>query len=1014
VILQAIRRPIAVCMLTLIVVVFGIASLTRLPMTLMPEMASNNVTVITSLNGVSAEVVEERVTRPLENAFKEVSGLVEMTSKSLPGRSRISLRFSLSSDVEKSQQEVTELVSQSMRFLPRDINTPRVRRFNPNAEPMMVIGISSNMDSILLSNMIEDHLRTPIERIEGVAGVELYGVSRMQIQIVLQREKLQALGLSGSSIVSAISKANSVVQGGKIENAGKIINISIPSKIEDLSDLENLIVSQMNGINVKLKDVASVDYLRKKPDWNTYINGERGLRLAIMKNSDSNTVNLANELKKIVDKAQLYLPQAKLHILSDSSTYIKSALSNVSSSIFYGGILAILVLLLFLRTWQSTLVIAISIPVSIITTFIPLYIGGYTINVMTLGGLALGIGMLVDNAIVVLENIIVHRDKGDDMTTSAHKGSSKVFFALLASTTTTLIVFLPLLLMKGILGLFFNELAVVVGSAIIASLVSAIFIVPTLSKRLIPSKTNEHGILYTTLEKAFIWIEQTYCTFLKACIGNKISFTIILLLALASSLILIPHIPKSLMPKSDPGKISIRIDCPKHYEFDQLEAIVIDFSKKIQDVSPETMSIISFFGELNPQKRIMSYLALKPASERKRSTSEIIDALKQHFSNEVGLKLRIFPGRDPLTPKATAAKPKVYMNILGWNIIKAEEYGKKISEYLTEIDGISDAELKVAGSQTEKNFVIDRHRSEALGLSVSEISRSLKSLLAGENAGSFQTEGNEIPMRLMYGSKRLLTIEEVLNQSISNRKGDLIAYKSVMKIGERQSVTAIERVNGMRVTEIEIETEERTAEDIVKDIDLLLTKFPLPAGLSVEVGGSYIEDRKSTNEMIMMVLMAILLVYMVMAAQFESFFAPLKVLLSIPLAIIGVLWALFITNSSLNLQSYMGMVLLAGIVVNNAILLITTMQELKNNGMNQYDAAIESGRMRLRPILMTAMTTILGLLPLALGLGEGAEAQAPLARVVIGGLLSSTLITTLVIPIYSVINKGSTNEQAGS
>ncbi len=1009
-ILQAIKRPIAVCMLTLIVVVFGMVSLFRLPMTLMPEMASNNVTVFTSFNGASAEVVEERVTRPLENILKEVSGLVEMQSKSFAGRSRISIRFSLSSDVEKSQQEVTELVSQSLKFLPRDINPPRVRRFDPNAEAMMVIGISSDMDSILLSDMIQDHLRTPIERLEGVAGAELYGVSHTQVEIIINREKLQGAGLSASSIVATISKSNSPVQGGKIIHAGKIINISVPSRLENIEDLQKLIVAHVNGTDLKLKDVAKVSFLREKPQWSTYINGKRGLRLEVMKNSDANTVNLAAELKQIVEKAQSFLPQANLHILSDSSIYIKSALSNVSSSIFYGGFLAILVLLIFLRTWQSTLVIAISIPVSIITTFIPLYVGGYTINVMTLGGLALGIGMLVDNAIVVLENIIVHRDSGDDMTKAAHKGSSKVFFALLASTATTLIVFLPLLLLKGILGLFFNELAVVVGCSIIVSLVSAILIVPTLARKLIPEKESSHGSMYSTLEKTFVAVELRYCLFLKGCIQYKWSFFMVVLLTFASSFTLIPHIPQELMPKSDPGKISFRIDCPSHYDVKQLEDITISMSDRIQKEAPEVQSITCFFNDTQSRKTVRSWITLNPATERQRSTNDIITHLKNSFNSELGLRMKFFPGRNPLTPKATASKPYVYMNILGWNLIKAEAYGKFISEHLIDIEGISGAELEAAGSQTEKNFVIDRQRSEALGLSVSEISRSLKSLLGGEKGGTLLVEGKDIPITLSYGKKKHLTLDEILSQNLSNRKGELIAYKSVMTVGERQSLSAIERVNGMRITKVKIETEFRDAEAIVEDIQTLVSKYPLPPGLSVEVGGSYIEGRKSTNEMILMIVMAILLVYMVMAAQFESFAAPLKILLSIPLAVIGIMWALFLTDSSLNVQSYMGMVLLAGIVVNNAILLITTMQDLRASGMNRLEASIEAGRLRLRPILMTAMTTILGLLPLALGFGEGAEAQAPLARVVIGGLLSSTLITTLIIPVFSVLGKNKKKE----
>lgn len=1009
-ILHAIRRPIAVCMLTLIVVVVGIISMSRLPMTLMPEMASTDVTVITRFSGASPEVVEDRVTRPLENTLKAIGGLVEMQSISQSGMSRISLRFSLNSDVEKAQQEVTELVSQSLKFLPRDVSPPRVRRFDPNAEAMMLVGISSDMDSMLLSNMVEDHLRTPMERLEGVAGVELYGESHQDVEILLDRDKLQAAGLTAAGVSGSIAKANGAIQGGKIEYAGKVLNISVPSRLDSIDTLRKLIVAQVNGVDLQLQDVASVELLRKKPQWRTFINGKRGLRLEVMKNSDANTVKLSKELRTLVEKAKFHLPQAELLILEDSSVYIKSAINNVSSSIYYGGFLAVIVLLTFLRAWQSTLVIAISIPVSIISTFIPLYIGEYTLNVMTLGGLALGIGMLVDNAIVVLENIIVHRDRGENMETSSHKGSSTVFFALIASTATTLIVFLPLLLMRGLLGLFFNELAVVVGFSLLVSLVSAILIVPTLARRLIPEKETQHGWLYLSLENTFLWIERKYLECLRGCMTRKWGFLFLVLLALLSSFTTLSHVPQELMPSSDPGKINLRVECPSSYTVEEVEETIISISAKVRDLAPEVISITSFFGENNPKRVIGSRMALVPSTERERSTLDIVAALKVALADEVALKIRVSPGRDPLTPRAAKAKPRVYMNILGWDLIKAEQYGKDICDHLSDIEGIAEAELAAAVGQTEKSFIIDRFRAESMGLSVSDLSRSLKSLLSGERGGTFLYEGKELPIQIKFSDQQYIALEEVLSETTSNRKGDLIAYKSVMEVGERQSVSSIKRMNGLRITAVQIDTESRDPEDIVSDIEKMIAIHPPTPGLSVEVGGSYIEDKRSTREMMTMIAMAILLVYMVMAAQFESLLSPLKVLLSIPLAIIGVLWALFLTGSSLNVQSYMGMVLLAGIVVNNAILLITTMGDLRGKGMNHWDSALEAGRLRLRPILMTALTTILGLLPLALGLGEGAEAQAPLARVVIGGLLTSTIITTLIIPVLSVIGKDQSEE----
>jgi HAE1 family hydrophobic/amphiphilic exporter-1 len=714
------------------------------------------------------------------------------------------------------------------------------------------------------------------------------------------------------------------------------------------------------------------------------------------------------------------IPQIRIIPIIDTSEYIQRAIANVGSSALYGGLFAVLVLLIFLRSLRSTTIITVAIPVSIIATFGMMYFGGFTLNLMSLGGLALGVGMLVDNSIVVLENIYRLREGRGGAQESAVRGTEEVTEAVIASTLTTVVIFLPLVFVRGMAGVMFKQLALVVSFALLCSLLVALTVVPMLASYFLraPSleKTARESLghkLFRVSGLAFLRMELGYKRLLHFSLDHRLLVVVSVLLLLAGSLALLPFIGTELMPQSDEGEVQVNVEM----EVGTRLAIMDETIKRVEEIAsrevPETKSVVTSVGSSGwhggGSHRGDVRIALKPQAERKRSSEEIAGALRDSLSDIPGATIRSRAGQGLfLLRRMSGGTEHVEVEIRGYDLDTADELARRVKSLVEKVSGVTDARINRDAGAPERIVTVDRVKAEAMKVAVQDVAEMLQTIIIGTEAGYYREGGDEYTIRVKMKDAETRDLREILDLTITNSDGQPVVLRNIVSVGPRTGPTSIERKDQERLITVQANVQDRDMGSVLADIQKDLRSVPTPRGFSIGFGGDYEEQQKAFRELAMGLVLSLVLVYMVMACLYESLRDPFVVMFSVPLAIIGVLLMLFLTNTTFNMQSFIGCIMLGGIVVNNAILLVDTTNMLRREeGMSLREAIEEAGRRRLRPILMTALTTIFGLTYLALGLGEGGEAQAPLARTVIGGLLSATVITLVVVPVvYSVFERG--------
>jgi len=717
-----------------------------------------------------------------------------------------------------------------------------------------------------------------------------------------------------------------------------------------------------------------------------------------------------------VDRLNENFPTIKVTPLIDTSVFIKSSINNLVSSALIGGFLAILVLLFFLRNVKSTLVIATSIPISIMATFGLLYFNGFTLNLMTLGGMALGVGSLLDNSIVVLENIFRHRENGQGHIEAAVNGTEEVTMPIIASTLTSLVVFLPVVFMRGFTGILFQQLAWVIIFSMICALITALTLVPVLSSRMLSIEPEDQHLniskksrwdkkIFSKINMILKQLENRYTNMLSYSLTHRKKTIMITLGVLAGSLILFPLIGSELMPQTDEGEIRINFDMEAGSRIELIDESITIAEKRIMDKIPEVKNIITSVGGsgwgANNSNTGSIRLSLVPKSERNQSDEEISNQIRRLVSDLPGVRTRVrTASNNQMTRMMSRGSGRIEVQVRGYEPDIALKLAEETQERIENVNGVTDVNISTSTGSPENLLVIDRVKAADLGLSVEQISNMLKTILSGVQAGEFSEHGKEYQIVLQIPESENMDLESVLNLKITNSSGIPVMLKNVVQIKDSKSSTEIERVNQERIIYVSANLSDRSLSAVIKDIQKEITQIKTPSGYSVEVAGDFKEQQKAFRELLLSIVLALLLIFAVMASQYESYKDPFIVMFSVPLAVVGVILILFLTGTTFNIQSYIGCIMLGGIVVNNAILLVDTTNLLRRHDkMPVHEAIIEAGRRRLRPILMTAFTTILGMLPMAIGLGEGSEMQAPLARVVVGGLFSSTMITLLVIPV---------------
>ncbi|MGD9123846.1 MAG: efflux RND transporter permease subunit [Desulfarculaceae bacterium] len=1012
----SVERPVFAIMVAMMVVLVGLVSLSRLQIDLLPNIELPTVTVRTNYEGASPEVMEKLVTQIVEEIVATVPGVLEITSQSSRGRSRVRVVFDWGTDINAAALDVRGKLEDELSELPEGVERPQVHKFDVNSFPVVLLGVSSTLSPVELTEFIEDQLRYRLARLPGVAQVDLWGGFNREVRVELDPDRLRALGLPLNQVLDAIKNANLDLPTGEIEQGRLRVTLRAPAEFKSLKEIRDTVVAVRQGAPVTLAEVAQVADTYEKLERIVRVNKNRGVRVAVRKQAASNTVEVSRAILDEIEKINQQYPQINIVPVINQGNFIELSIRNVARSVLYGGGLAILVLLFFLRSIRGTVVISLGMPISIIATFALMYFSGFTLNLMTLGGLALGVGMMVDSSVVVLENTYYRCRVGCEAPEiAAVNGANEVGKAIVASTITTLVIFLPLAFVKGVAGLLFGELAYTVIFALVCALLVALSLVPMLASRLLRAESNAgSGQVARLSQKAgefFTALETSYRRLLTAALQRRGITVAAAATAVAASLSLAPFIGSEFLPPSDEGEVRVVGEMETGTKLGLVNRQTKIMESIVFPAVPEIVSSVTTVGAWGRRAEAASHgelqLTLTNSSQRSRSNTEIAADLRRRLSDKIpGMKIRTrAPQGQFLLERLLGGDEGLQVEIRGYDLNTLQALAKQVADEIENIPGVTDTDTSLKEGVPQLEFDLDRGKIADLGLTVRGVVQALETAMAGSKAGEYRVGGNAYRIWVKLARAEERSPEDILGLTLTTRSGEQVALANILTTKSGRGPLLIDRKDQQRVVTVSANLAGRDMGSVAGDVRKVLQRLPRPAGYELVVAGNLEEQEKAFGELLISLLLALALVYMVLACQYESFRDPLVVMFSVPVASVGVLLMLFFTDTTFNLQSYIGCIMLGGIVVNNAILLVDTAGRLHREGMPAKQAAAEAGGRRLRPILMTSLTTILALTPLALGIGEGADAQAPLARAVVGGLAGSSVITLVLIPaIYSLFH----------
>jgi len=1012
---SAIKRAITYTMVFTAIGVFGIVSLLRLKPELLPDITFPTVAVIVRYSGVGPEDIETLIVRPVEESVATINRVKEIRSTCREGIGTTIIDFEWGTDMDVAVSDIRERVSFVKRFFPEDAEEPMVFKFDPSMMPILFVGLSGDLSPAQMREIAEDKVEPRLERIDGVAMADTHGGLEREIQVRLDRRRMEAFGLSIEKVVNAVRDENLNLPGGDIKEKRNEYLIRTLGEFRSVEEIGNIVVSTRGTTPIYLRDVAVVEDSFKEKEREMRLNGKPSVLIFVQKRTRANTVETANKVRKEIGRLNRELPRGvRLEILMDQSEFIKKSIGNLSNVAVLGGILAVLVLFFFLRSLRTTMIIALSIPFSIIACFVALYFAGLTLNMMSLGGLALAVGLLVDNSIVVLENIFRHREKGEPAKEGAIWGTREVAMPIIASTLTTIAVFLPIFFVPGIAGVLFREQALTVTLSLTVSLFVALTLVPLLASRLIVIRANNPSgkmtsKIYQMVSSWLNWLDNRYQKLLNWSLDHR-RLTIIGVggLFLTSLILVWPLrlVGTEFMPKMDQGRIEINLELPVGSRLEATEEVVKRVENIVQSNTPELEYVRSrigtgmgFGGGRAGAHTAQVALELVDLKERKRSQWQIMAMLRKKLRNIPGVRMNLGGGRGSRMIMGLAGSP-ISVEIYGYDFEKAKALSEQVKEIVQNTPGAVDVETDFEEAKPEFQIYVDRKRAASLGLNVSSIAHTIQDNIYGKVATQFRQRGEEYPILVRLQQSDRKDIEDIKNIPIFISQGKRIPLGTLAEIEPARGPVTIHRKMQERVITVSADYEGRDLGTVIRDISGKLKNIVLPQDFSTVMAGEAKEQRESFMWLGIALLGAIFLVYMVMASQFESLLDPFVIMFTFPLAIIGVIWLFFLSHTTFNIIAFIGVIVLSGIVVNNGIVLVDYINLLRARGLGLRQAIVQGGRTRLRPVLMTALTTILAMTPMALGIGEGAELRFPLARAIVGGLAVATFFTLVFIPVF--------------
>ncbi|MFP5504377.1 MAG: efflux RND transporter permease subunit, partial [Candidatus Sericytochromatia bacterium] len=984
----AISRPYAVAVGFLIAVLIGAFSLTRLPIDLMPDITYPTLSVNANYPGVGPEEIETLLTEPLESAVAAVQGLEEVTSNSQEGQASVRMSFRWGTDLDEAANDIRARIDRIRDNLPEGASAPEVRKFDLAAFPVVFLAVSGDLDPLALKRLAENQIQPRLERLPGVAAVNIRGGLDREVRVEVDRGKLQSLNLTMDDVRAALGRENLNTAAGKVEDNRREMGLRMAGEFLNLQDIAETAVATRNGQAIRVRDLGVVIDTYEDVTELVTIDGVPTLQLAISKQSGTNTVQVAEAVVKEVEALNADLRNARLTVTNDTSRFIRRAIEGLQKDLMIGAVLAVGVMLFFLRSVRSTLIIATAIPISVVTTFALLYFQNFTLNIMSLGGLALAIGRLVDDSIVVLENIYRHRAMGKSPKQAALDGTRQVSLAVIASTATTIAVFVPLIFLTGMTGVMFQQLSLVVVFSLACSTLVAQGIIPLFASRFLkdaaPPTRPFARKAYDASGSWLSGLENRYARALDWVLKRPKRVVALIAAALVGSLALMPLVGTEFMPSADEGEIRINAETPVGSTLEVTEAKLNQIEAVVREAVPEAELIIAEAGD-GGWRSSGAHLAsmriiLVPSTERTRSSEAIAADLRAKVARIPGVTSRVSPrGGLFIMRLGQSDGEKVGVQIRGHDFETARRLTREVQAAMEKTPGIADVRASRQDGRPEQVVRVDRAKAAAMGVSVTAVARALEAGMLGVRATGFREAGDEFNLTVRLREDQRRSIEQALDLPVMTASGRTVPLRNMVSVAEGIGPSAIDRDSQERVINVNAELQGADLGTTIAALRENLREIDVPSTFALVVTGDFEEQQKAFLELATALALALLLVFLVMVAQFESLKSPFVIFFSVPACATGVIGALLLTGTTLNVQSFIGIIVLVGIVVSNGIIMVEFMNQLhRDEGRPVEEVVREAARVRLRPVLMTTITTLLAMLPMAIGLGEGAEMHAPM------------------------------------
>lgn len=1018
---SAVKRPVMTSLCFVAVLIIGLFSLAKLPIDLLPDIETNTIMVMTTYQGASAEDIEQNITRPLENTLNSVEHLKHITSKSKENISIITLEFEYGYDIDVLTNYTRDKLDIVKSFLPDDAENPIIFKFSTDMIPIMLLSVQAEESMPGLYKVLDENVANPLARVDGVGSVSIAGAPKREIHVYVDPIKLEAYNLTIETISSIIGAENRNIPGGTFDVGSNTYSLRVEGEFNDAREMGNIVVGSNNGSIIYLRDVATIDDSLEERAQQAYNNGRKGAMVIVQKQSGANSVEISNKVMAELPSLQKNLPSdVKLGIIVDTSDNIKNTIASLTETVLYALLFVVIVVFGFLGRWRATIIIAITIPISLIASFIYLFATGETLNIISLSALSISIGMVVDDAIVVLENVTTHIERGSDPKQAAVHGTNEVAISVIASTLTLIAVFFPLTLVTGMTGVLFKQLGWMICIMMIISTICALTLTPMLCSQLLklnPKKGKFQQFFFKYVESALDKVDAVYAKILNICVTHKRKTLVVCTLIFIGSCFLMKFIGSEFFPTSDNGRIGVTLELPIGTRTEISQEIAARIHDEWKAKYPEIKVLNYSVGQASSDNTFASMqdngshiismnISLVSVADRERGVVEITDLMRkdlQHYPELAKSQVNVGGSRG----SGMSGQSTLDYEIYGWDFNETDSLAQQVKRILQNTKGIADITISRSDYQPEYQVDFDREKLALYGLNLSTAANFLRNRINGSTASYYREDGEEYDIKVMYAPEHRTSISDIENILVYNAKGEGIRIKDLGKVVERTSPPTIERKDRQRIITVQgVVNGDLPMSEIIADVQPKLDNLDLPSGITIELSGSFEDQQESFSDLGMLALLIIILVYIVMAAQFESLAYPGIIMTSLPFAFSGIIIILWLTGSNLNVMSMIGAIMLIGIVVKNGIVLIDYITLNRERGMSIRSAVVLGGKSRLRPIVMTALTTILGMVPMAISTGEGAEMWRPMGIAVIGGLTFSTVLTLLYVPVLYCIFAG--------